>query len=253
MSKRRKRQVSAIIFFFLAMVVMGGVGIITIRSLNPAETKTEKDSIIALIHQIEAENEQLSSSIEEIQKEIDEGNYGDFSGKEALADLEESTAERKTAAGFDSVEGPGLSIVLNDNLESAAKAMTENPEEYNAENYIVHDKNLLYLINDLRPYADAIAINHHRIITTTSIRCVGTVIMVDQMRLAPPYRIEVTGDPAVLLSHLEKCSEYDIIMDSELLLTVTKEDQLSLPAYSGTVSRDHITVDEETDKTEEAQ
>ncbi|MEE0776073.1 MAG: DUF881 domain-containing protein [Bacillota bacterium] len=255
MSKHRKKQGGAIAIFFITMTVLGFLAVVTIRSHVPAdiEPQTEKDSIISMIHQIESENEKISLSIEEIKQEIEDSNYGDFSGKEMLAALEDTVTVRKSSAGFEDTEGAGLSIILNDNPESAAKAMEENPGEYNAANYIVHDKNLLYLINDLRPYADAIAINDHRIISTSSIRCVGTVIMVDQVRLAPPYRIEMTGEPSVLMEQLKKSSEYHIIMDSELLLTVTQEDYLDLPAYTGTVARKYSTVVEDTAEANEAE
>ena len=74
----------------------------------------------------------------------------------------------------------------------------ENP------NYgIVHDYDILTLVNELRASgAEAIAVNGERLTAVSEIRCAGTLILVNWVRIAPPYEIKAIGDPEMLASGL---------------------------------------------------
>lgn len=86
-------------------------------------------------------------------------------------------------------------ITLDDNTVGAEFAQKNNPTTYVASNYIVHDKDLLYLIRSLASATEACSVNDVRITDSSSIRCAGTIILINSTRLAPPYEIKIIGDP----------------------------------------------------------
>jgi uncharacterized protein YlxW (UPF0749 family) len=66
--------------------------------------------------------------------------------------------------------------------------------------FIVHDSDMLHVINELRGAgAEAIAINGTRIMATSRISCGGPTINVGKSeRFTPPFVIHAIGDPDAL-------------------------------------------------------
>ena len=106
---------------------------------------------------------------------------------QALADLQEEVTEAHMAAGLIPVEGPGIVLTLNDsplNLQVGE----------NANAYIIHDRDLLLIVNELKASgAEAISINGKRLTAMSEIRCAGTTILVNWDKIAPPFEIKSGG------------------------------------------------------------
>ena len=86
----------------------------------------------------------------------------------------------------------------------------------------------------LRREADAIAVNGQRLVATSDIRCVGTVIMVNSTRLAPPFEISAIGDPALLQATVENSDEYiNIKIIRNMPVTIQTANKIVIPAYKG--------------------
>ena len=102
----------------------------------------------------------------------------------------------KLMAGTTDVEGEGIEILLDDS--NIAKKSGENPNLY-----IIHDEDLLRVLNELRAAgAEAISVNDQRIVAMSEIRCAGPTISVNNVRSAPPYVIKAIGAPKTLSSAL---------------------------------------------------
>ena len=97
----------------------------------------------------------------------------------------------------------------------------------------MHDKSLLYLVSALRGQAEAIGINNQRLVASSDIRCVGTVIMVNSTRLAPPYEIKAIGNPKLLEATVLNSDEYFFLKSKEMPVTITQMEEISLPALKG--------------------
>lgn len=99
-------------------------------------------------------------------------------------------------AGSTEVEGQGIEVVLDDS--NIAKKANENPNLY-----ILHDEDLLRVLNELRAAgAEAISLNDQRIVAMSEVRCAGPTISVNNVRSAPPYVIKAIGAPKTLSSAL---------------------------------------------------
>ncbi len=239
--ERSKLKFTDHIVFFVALFILGFIFALAIKAqitANNEDADNYNAVLIGIIEDMEKENSALETSIDNIMKTAEELQLSGDYGTDSLNELTTKNQELKKEAGMTEISGEGLEIIVNDSSDTKTG-------DYGQEAYIVHDKNLLYIVNDLRPYSTAIAINGQRVIAMSDIRCVGTVILVNQTRLAPPYHIEIIGTQEELMKALENSTEYKAIMASPLEISVTKKETLTVPAYKGIYDFQYATVIEE--------
>src|SRR3972149_1034091 len=101
---------------------------------------------------------------------------------------------------------------------------------------ILHYTDIHAVINDLwAAGAEAIAINGERIITRTGLNCVGTTILCNTKRIAPPYTLAPIGAPARLLAHLQRpAGPAEILRAFGFPLRLQGLERVTVPAYRGT-------------------
>jgi len=124
-----------------------------------------------------------------------------------------------TLSGYASMTGPGLVVELYD-----------APGAYNSGD-IVHDADIRDVVNELfAAGAVGIAVGDQRLTTTSSVRCVGPSILVNQKQIVVnPVRIQAVGDPDVLYSSM------DIMVNTlramrGIEIVLEKQEEIVLPA-----------------------
>ena len=133
---------------------------------------------------METDNKHLLQEINELRKQV--ADRAKDHGQERLQLL----------AGTTAVEGAGIEVVLDDS--AIPKKANENPNLY-----IIHDEDLLRVLNELRAAgAEAISLNDQRIVAMSEVRCAGPTVSVNNIRSAPPYVIKAIGAPKTLTSAL---------------------------------------------------
>lgn len=141
----------------------------------------------------------------------------------------DSELERvRMIAGLTDVEGPGIEILLSDKKDIAKG---EEPVFF-----IVHYDQLEGVVNELfAAGAEAVEVNGERIVSTTGFSCVGTTILVDTKRMAPPYIIKAIGDPQTLENALMIRGGYveQQILQWGLEFQVSEKDKVLVKAYHG--------------------
>lgn len=198
------------------------------------EIKASKNStLIDIINNLEEETKVLEESISSLRSQIENIQQQEAPGQGFVVSLQDQIQRLKLRSGQTNVSGPGIIVVLDDNTAGAEATKANNPNFYDPENFIVHDKNLLYLVSALRGQSEAIAINNQRLVATSDIRCVGTVIMVNSSRLAPPYEIKAIGDPLLLEAALLNSDEYVYLKSKDMPVSITKAEDISLPDFKG--------------------
>ncbi len=171
--------------------------------------------------QVEHENQELQRQIIELK----EGGY-EKNVKEELDLL-------RYQAGLCAVEGPGIMVTLNDSKQKVKLGDNQNL-------YIVHDEDLLRVINELRAAgAEAIAINDQRLVSRSEIRCVGPTVTVNGKMFGPPFSIAAIGDPQLLAGALQlRGGVAETLRYWGIELSIQKVNNLHLPAYSGLMTTD---------------
>lgn len=111
--------------------------------------------------------------------------------------LNDSLQELKVFAGLTKVVGPGVVVTLRDSQKGNAGVSLNLGLPSDA---IIHDVDVLKVVNELiASGAEAVSVNNHRVAGNTSFRCVGTTILVNDIKIASPVVIRAIGDPSTLL------------------------------------------------------
>lgn len=201
--------VAAILGFMLATQIKTTERQKTIN-VQRAEELTERLRIV------EQQRDDLAKEIERLQ-----ANSSD--------DALETEVERlKEFAGEVPLEGKGIQLILDDSKVTAQ--VGENPNLY-----IIHDDDLLRVINELRAAgAEAISINGERLVSTSEIRCAGPTLSVNNNRSAPPYVILAIGNPSNLASALKlRGGVLDTFKFWGIQAELTMPEVVKIPAFKG--------------------
>ncbi len=145
--------------------------------------------------------------------------------------------------GLTEVTGDGVIITLND---------AEEPKMLEGDavmDYIIHDSDILNVVNQLRVGgAQAISINNERIISTSEQVCAGPTIKVNSNRYAVPYEIKAIGDPDQLYSTLNESGILDEMSALGKRVTMTRKQGIEIPKFSndirGLISKLEVVNDE---------
>ncbi len=213
----------------------------TISKINTTDTRNE--TLIQIIENQEKEIANLETEIAQMRQTLLDSSAATGIDETLINDLKTQLENLQLIAGLTEVTGPGIVITLNDNAEGAKKAQNANPSNYYAEEFIIHDVDLRYLINEIAGFAEAISINNQRIINNSEIRCVGSVIMVNSTRLAPPYEIKFIGNVDKLETALKNSARYLYLKNKDMPITVTKVTSMILPAYIGIISTNYAKIE----------
>jgi uncharacterized protein YlxW (UPF0749 family) len=161
--------------------------------------------------------------------------------KQKAAELKGSISQEVSLrAGLTPVEGEGVIVRLEDS-NATAKA-GENPNLY-----VIHDDDLLKVINELRAAgAEAISINGQRLIGTSEIRCAGPTLSVNNVRSAPPFEIRAIGDSKSLEGAIKmRGGVAETLKVWGIKLDVSVSQSVYVPAYKGAVAHTYAHAAEE--------
>ena len=137
--------------------------------------------------------------------------------------------------GLTNVEGPGIIIILNDGDSSILKG--------SATNYIVHDGDLLEIVNELKNAgAEAISINDQRITSRTGIECVGNVITVNGEKVGAPFTIKAIGLTSKLYGSIARPMGYAELLENygvQVKIEQVEKNTMKIPKYNGVYKFDY--------------
>jgi uncharacterized protein YlxW (UPF0749 family) len=221
---------------FIAPLALGLCGVLLVTSARAADGSDLRGSGLTelsdLVRVEERRTQELSAEIDQLAAEVDELTEGGAEEAGRNGDVDE---ELRATAGLSAVQGPALSVTLDD--APIPERRTEGTE---VEDYIVHQQDLEAVINALwAGGAEAMMLMDQRIISTSSVKCVGPVLFLQGKRYAPPYTVTAIGDAAALQAALDESPgvrEYERYADLlGLGFEVTSLEQITMPGYDGAI------------------
>ena len=153
--------------------------------------------------------------------------------KSSLAEAELKLANQ--LLGLTELKGKGVIVTLDDNKNVGL-------ETANIVNYLVHDGDLMEMINELKNAgAEAISVNGQRIISQTAITCDGNVIRINNQKVGAPYIIQAIGMPEWLESALKLPGGLIQYLNQDGVITkVEKSNNITIPKYTGVYKYEYI-------------
>jgi len=134
----------------------------------------------------------------------------------------------KIISGLTDVTGDGVIITLND---------AEKPGTENVMDLIIHDSDILNVVNQLRiAGADAISINNERIIATSEQLCAGPTIKINRNRYAVPYEIKAIGDAAAIYAAMKDSYILKEMIQLNKRVTLTQEKDIVIQKFNNDIN-----------------
>jgi uncharacterized protein YlxW (UPF0749 family) len=242
-----------ILFLSLVSVILGMMIMLSINTHRASEVKTDNNTqeLIDYIENLEAEISDMETQINTTRSQIQALESSQNEEQTQISYLNDLLDLLNINAQLTDLEGPGLIITLDDNTVGAELAQKNNPATYVAENYIVHDQDLLYLIRALSQDMEACSINGVRINDSSSIRCAGTIILINSTRIAPPYEIKIIGNAEALIEDLTNCGTYLSLVYRGIPVSYEKQTSIPISAYTGAYSTTYSSIENDQIETPE--
>lgn len=232
MKKKRSKGELSIAVVFVVLGFLLAVQLKSVQQLNAAADATStnrletlQDLYNDLMNQYEGQGQQLKEAQSELVSYREQAASGSGTNEALKAEVD----RLEILAGLTDVEGPGVMVVMKD----SSSANTTGDEA----DYIIHDNDLLSVMNELRDAgAEAISLNGERILATSEIRCTGAVVSVNGRRYAAPFVLYAIGDATTLYNALTmRNGVVDVLGQWKIEVKVTMSDKLLIPKYNGVV------------------
>ncbi len=175
------------------------------------------------------ELDEKKQKLEEIRQMAAQNNENDTKNDVSIKD-------NQKILGLTDVTGQGIIIRLDENRE------VNSQEVVNISEYLVHEEDLLYIVNELfNSGADAISINDQRIVSTTSILCDGNIVRINEKMVGVPIEIKAIGYPERMDPALSRPGGYlQLMADEGIVVTVEKSENITIPKYEGVYNYDYL-------------
>lgn len=135
------------------------------------------------VRELSEEAEELRTEVEQLQAQVEDGQARSATRR----------ADRiAPAVGLAPVAGSAVQVTLDD----AGYTLDTLPEGYSVDDVVVHQQDLQAVINALwAGGAEAMMVQDQRIVSTSSVQCVGNTLYLQGRVYSPPYTVTAVGDP----------------------------------------------------------
>ncbi|MFA6308223.1 MAG: DUF881 domain-containing protein [Clostridia bacterium] len=180
----------------------------------------EKNKGSALLASIAAKEEAKDKFIQSI---------SNFEKRGVLLKTDQKLEAANLKSGLTDVSGPGIIINMNDATAQKDTAGTY----YSDMQLIIHDSDILKLINDLKiAGAQAISINDERLISTSGIICAGPTMLINSNKYAVPFIVKAIGNPDSLYDAVDKSERVYLMRRDGLRIDIQKNENIKILKYS---------------------
>lgn len=233
--KKMTRAQIAIGLVCMVMVYAVTCQLTSVR-MNDDVTSPEKIRVEDLQNQLTTEKEKnadLTNQLLESQRSLEAYRTEATNRGELNAVMKDELDKARLLGGTTEVEGQGVIITVTDSSVPSTEIQQGAYEQY-----IVHDSDLRMILTELAGAgAEAMSINGQRIISTTAVRCVGNTIMVNDVKIAPPFEIRAIGESNTLeAGMLIKGGVSDYLKSWNVEMVVKKSSKVTVPRYTGIVN-----------------
>lgn len=216
---------------FLLCAILGAMLALSVRTQQAVTHVTAATASTILQKQVD----DLQRTTKAQQSQIAKYEAGVSSSSAETRALSSDLKTAKFVAGMTAVQGPGVEVTLTDSKKPFDVPLTGLPPGAAPPN-IIHDIDINQTVNELKQAgAEAISVNDQRLVATSSVRCAGPTVYVNNTQSATPFVIKAIGDPKTLEAALnipggeaDQMKAFD-----KTMFSVQPVKRLVVPAYSG--------------------
>ena len=178
--------------------------------------------------------EETYSELEKAENRLEKSREAATNNSNTSSDMQKRLKILNSLIGVVDVKGNGVVITIADNKNVTSESIGAFD---NISNYLIHDKDLLTLVNELKNAgAEAISINGERIISTTSITCDGNVVLINDNKVSSPFEIKAIGSPEAILGGIKRPGgKLEELYNYGLVTSVEKKNNITIYKYSGII------------------
>ena len=224
------------IVVFLALLIFGIVAGLQFKAIQEkminntlAEIQTKKFKTVQLIKEEIKISLNSKVKITNLEKE-NQAIYLFYSTQDKNGVFKKINEKYKRAllyAGMTDVIGSGIVVTLND-----ANVSLKNRANQNSNWFVIHDKDIIRVINELRKGgAEAISINGERVVSTSAQVCAGTTVMINGKKYITPYEIKAIGNSRMLYDFIVNSTIYQELKDFSLPITIKSDDNIFINKF----------------------
>lgn len=230
----KKRQQLTLSFVALLLGLLIAMQIRSTAGVYNAVPDLRVTEMRAVLMDTVAQNQLLMREVEDARDKLQQYEASAMKGEGALQLIKQELDNARMLAGLVDVTGPGLVVTLTDS--QAISVPGDNPNAY-----LVHDEDLLKLVNVLAAAgAEAIAINDQRLLATSEIHCAGPTISINNVRIGAPFIIQAIGNSETLESAVRmRDGIVDTLTFYGIGIQVKRENNLTVKAFKRPIRFDY--------------
>jgi uncharacterized protein YlxW (UPF0749 family) len=221
----------ATIFVFIASIIIGLLISMNIGFQGKSNFLDVKQYDVAY-----NERTQLYSDLNNLKQQyyndtekLKKYDSGDAKKYKVLEEIQNEVNQNNIALGKSDVQGQGVKITLEDG--------TSNFGEYPTMEQLIHDLDIVKVINDLRNAgAEAISVNGQRIVYDNYGLCAGSNIDMNGIKIVPPFYISAIGNEDVLYNYLTlEETHIKSLKLRKVKVNIVKESNMKILGYDGDI------------------
>lgn len=189
----------------LCCVLVGWMFTVNIRANGSSRSSGNTVGLVRSreeqIRQLQKQVDSLSSRIDALRRAENHGSGAQHASTPGSG-VPNSPSEQNV---FPAYKGPGVAVTLSDSpLWASAQQSGVALSDTNVNDYVVHQQDLEGVVNALwSGGAEAMTIQGVRVQSTTAVRCIGNVLLLQGRQYAPPYVIRAIGPVDSLIAALD--------------------------------------------------
>ncbi|MDQ1709361.1 MAG: hypothetical protein QOG49_746 [Frankiaceae bacterium] len=228
-----------------AAVVFLGAGLLFATSRGTARGTELRSDRIRLSDAATAQQRLVrrrSDEVTRLQAELARDTAAAAARDSRVKDAEQAGRALAGPAGLAAVRGTGVAVSLDDAPRLAGgETRRGNPSP---DDLVVHQQDVVGVVNALwAGGAEAMSIMGKRVIATTTVRCVGNTLFLQDDVYSPPFVIRAVGDPARLHDALEAAPPVQAFRQAVaawgLGYSAATDKDLAIAAYDGPLTLLH--------------
>ena len=238
--KSYKYAVASMTAVCVVLGVIIGIQFKTVKNQPKATDIQRVSELSAELKNVIDEKDALYERLMESEDKVREYEKSQSDVSQSVKLLNDELEKTRMLAGVTPVKGRGVQVTMNDSSYNKQENVDQNA-------YLVHAEDILSVINELNVGgAEAIEINGQRIVSTSSVRCAGSVVNVNGVKIAAPFVITAIGDPDILESALTMSGGVvDSLAHWGIEISIKKSDEVKVAGYNGVIQYKEATVDKE--------